>query len=75
MSWKIITETIDELITFIAHFFYRRDFQVMAAFTSKVSQLVLSILLKISSFPIKWTNLRNYKLVIDRWGENVPEDS
>jgi hypothetical protein len=29
----------------------------------------------IENFPTRWTVLRNYKLVIDRWGESVDEGS
>lgn len=56
------------MMTFVAHLFYRRDFQNIASYTSKISQNLAKILLKLPSFPLKWNVLRNYKLVIDRWG-------
>ncbi len=62
-------------MTFAAHLFYRRDFQSITALTSKTSQVLIRILLLIENFPIRWTVLRNYKLVIDRWGESVDEGS
>lgn len=72
---NIILETVDYLVTLALHLFYRRDFQAITAITSKVSQTLLRILLTLPNFPIKWTTLRNYKLVMDRWGESVEEGS
>jgi len=69
---NIVIETIDYLVSLSAHLFYRRDFQSITAFTSKVSQSLLKILLLIPNFPFRWAVLRNYKLVVDRWSESVP---
>jgi hypothetical protein len=62
-------------VTLAAHLFYRRDFQTITAITSKISQHLLTILLLLPNFPFRWAVLRNYKLVIDRWSESVPEGS
>jgi hypothetical protein len=64
---------MDYVITFVAHLFYRRDFQSITALTSKTSQIIARILLQVENYPSKWNVLRNYKLVIDRWGDTVSD--
>ena len=66
---------MDYVITFAAHLFYRRDFQSITSLTTKTSQIIARILLQVESFPNKWNVLRNYKLVIDRWGDTVDENN
>ena len=64
----------EDIVSIMAHLFYRNEFQYLVHYTSDTSKLLVKILVNLKSYSFKWKRLRKIKAIIDRWGDTLPEN-
>lgn len=69
-----VTNIAEDILSIMAHLFYRNEFQYLVGYPTQTSQLIVKILISLKEYPSKWKKLRKIKAIIDRWGDTLTEN-